>query len=66
MRFNMLAEFTEMEDKYNRILISVISQVDYSSYDFFTKKIEVNLEMLKDVPFLNVYYKERTIQNNNL
>lgn len=38
MKFNMLAEFTEMEDKNNRILISVISKLDYSSYDFFTKK----------------------------
>lgn len=55
-----------MEDKNNRILISLTSNLDYSSYDLFAKKFEVNLEMLKDLPFLNVYYKERTIQNNSL
>ena len=43
--------------------MSVTSDVDANTYSILTNKVEVNENLLKDVPALSILYKERLIQN---
>jgi hypothetical protein len=43
--------------------VSIVSDVDANTYSILASKVEVNENLLKDVPALSILYKERLIQN---
>lgn len=66
MNFCQIAEFSEIEEKKDNIFLSLTSSVDAKTYEMLNSKVDLNANLLKDVPALSILYKEKTIQNSSI
>jgi hypothetical protein len=66
MNFNQMAEFSQIEDKKDKIFLSLTSNVDLNTYELLAGKVDINVSLLKDVPSLSILYREKVIQNDSI